>query len=87
MPALAPRGSTSLDDFIDRANLPKAADLDGDDMINYAAISLGGFVVLTIGHFLVLLGFAAGYFGMGARDEARLAASVGVASETTPLKK
>ena len=47
---------------------------------------LGGFVALTLGHFLVLLGFSAGYFGFGARDEARLAA-VGVASETTPLKK
>jgi hypothetical protein len=77
---------SSLNDFLDRTNMPKAADLDGDDMVTDATVTLGGFVALTLGHFLVLLGFSAGYFGFGARDEARLAA-VGVASETTPLKK
>jgi len=76
----------SLNDFLDRANMPAAADLDGDEMVTDATVVLGGFVALTIGHFLVLLGFSAGYFGFGARDEARLAV-VGVASETTPLKK
>merc|ERR1719213_366464 len=54
----------SLGDFIDLSDLPAAADIDGSGMMYNGGIVLAGFTVLTLGQLLVLLGFAAGYFGM-----------------------
>ena len=77
----------SLGDFIDLSDLPAASDIDGSGMMYNGGIVLAGFTVLTLGQLLVLLGFAAGYFGMTARDATRLAAATKPTEEDSLIKK